>query len=165
SWNIYNGGIDVANRQEQIRRTDEQRMRLHRITREVEEAVKLSWDRRDEQRRRLTELRRQHDSILRLISSYTEQFKIGQRSLLDLLDTQNTRVASQIAVETASAAVQFAEFRILASTGTLLSTRGVQKPSASTAYARELHKVPPTPPAETQRRHSPARDGSLGPIY
>ena len=104
-------------------------------------------------------------AILRLIGSYAEQFKIGQRSLLDLLDTQNTRVASQIAVETASAAVQFAEFRILASTGTLLATLGVKRPSASAAYAREVHKVPPTPPAETMKRHSPKRDGSIGPIY
>ena len=165
SWNIYNGGIDVANRQEQIRRVDEERMKLHRITREVEESVRLSWIRRDEQRRRLAELRRQHNSILQLIGSYTEQFKIGQRSLLDLLDTQNTRVASQIAVETGDAAVRFAEYRILASTGTLLQTMGVARPTASNAYARELHKVPPTPPAETQRRHSPARDGSFGPIY
>ena len=93
SWNIYNGGIDTANRQEQIRRVDEERMKLHRITREVEESVRLSWHRRDEQRRRLAELRRQHNAILQLISSYSEQFKIGQRSLLDLLDTQNTRVA------------------------------------------------------------------------
>lgn len=165
SWNIYNGGIDVANRQEQIRRVDEQRMKLHRITREVEESVRLSWIRRDEQRRRLSQLRRQHASILQLIGSYSEQFKIGQRSLLDLLDTQNTRVASQIAVETGDAAVKFAEYRILASTGTLLNTLGVARPTASKAYARELHEVPPTPPAETQRRHSPARDGTLGPIY
>jgi len=77
--------------------------------------------------------------------------------VLDLLDTQNTRVASQIAVETASAAVQFAEFRILASTGTLLKTMGVKRPSAAEAYARKAHDVPETPPAETQRRHSPRR--------
>ncbi len=165
SWNVYNGGIDVANRQEQIRRTDEQRMTLHRITREVEEAIRLSWHRRDEQRRRLAELRLQYNATLRLISSYSEQFKIGQRSLLDLLDTQNTRVATQIALETAVAAVQFAEYRILASTGTLLKTLGVKRPSGSEAYARKVHNVPETPPAETQSRHSPRRDGSLGPIY
>ncbi len=165
SWNIYNGGIDTANRQEQIRRVDEQRMRLHRITREVEEAVRLSWDRRDEQRRRLAELRRQHGAILQLVRSYTEQFNIGQRSLLDLLDTQNTRVSAQIAVETANAAVKFAEYRVLASTGTLLRTMGVKAASASDAYAREQAKVPPTPPAETQSRYSPKRDGSIGPLY
>lgn len=165
SWNIYNGGIDVANRQEQIRRVDEERMKLHRITREVEESVRLSWHRRDEQKRRLVELRRQHQSILRLINSYTEQFKIGQRSLLDLLDTQNTRVASQIAVETGDAAVKFAEYRILASTGTLLSTLGVKKPSGSKPYAREVHKVPEAPPADTLQRQEPIRDGTIGPIY
>ena len=165
SWNIYNGGIDTANRQEQIRRVDEQRMRLHRITREVEEAVRLSWDRRDEQRRRLGALRRQHGAIVQLVRSYTEQFNIGQRSLLDLLDTQNTRVSARIAVETADAAVKFAEYRVLASTGTLLRSLGVKAASASKAYAREQAKVPPTPAAETQTRYSPKRDGSIGPLY
>jgi outer membrane protein, adhesin transport system len=41
-WNLYRGGIDRANRQEQIRRMDEATMALYSISREVEEAVKLS---------------------------------------------------------------------------------------------------------------------------
>ncbi len=55
-WNLYNGGIDAANKQEQIRRTDEARMALHRITREVEEGVRLSWDRRQIAGTRLADL-------------------------------------------------------------------------------------------------------------
>ena len=39
-WNVYRGGIDKANEQEQIRRASEQRLVLHQIDREVEEAVR-----------------------------------------------------------------------------------------------------------------------------
>jgi hypothetical protein len=59
NWNLYRGGIDRANRQEQIRRMDEATMVLYSISREVEEAVKLSWDRREQQAQRLVSLRRQ----------------------------------------------------------------------------------------------------------
>ena len=45
-WNVYRGGIDKANEQEQIRRASEQRLVLHQIDREVEEAVRESWERR-----------------------------------------------------------------------------------------------------------------------
>ncbi|MGI9372538.1 MAG: TolC family outer membrane protein [Hyphomicrobiales bacterium] len=156
-WNIFNGGIDKANREEQIRRVDETRMSLHRVSREIEEGVRLSWDRKTLQSRRLAQLRQQSAMTERLIDSYTEQFRIGQRSLLDVLDTQNTRLFSNIAVVTAETAVNFAEYRLLASTGTLLKVMNVKPSSAAWAYAREDAKVPPTPPAETMKRNSPDR--------
>lgn len=156
-WNLFNGGIDKANREEQVRRVDERRMTLHRVAREIEEGVRLSWDRKTIQRRRLAALRQQAAKTEQLITSYTEQFKIGQRSLLDVLDTQNSRLFSSIAVVTAETAVDFAEYRLLASTGSLLKTMSIKPPSAAWAYAREDAKVPPTPAAETMTRNSPIR--------
>lgn len=163
SWNLYQGGTDRANRQEQIRRVDEEAMRLNRISREVEEAVRLSWDRHQQQVERLSYLRRQLASADELVDSYSEQFAIGQRSLLDLLDAQNTRVSVRIAAETAAAAVRFAEYRILAATGTLLTTLGIRAAQQATAYAREKINVPETPPAPTMPRESPST--GLGPLY
>ena len=154
-WNLYNGGIDAANKQEQIRRTDEARMALHRISREVEEGVRLSWDRRQLQAARLADLDRQLNTQNEVVRYYTEQFQIGQRSLLDLLDAQNSRVAAQIAVATGQSAVQFADYRVLASVNKLLRTLKVRPPSAGKDYAREQFNVPPTPPAETMPRYSP----------
>jgi adhesin transport system outer membrane protein len=155
SWNLYNGGINSANVQEQIRRADEARMALHRISREVEEGVRLSWDRRRLQARRLADLNRQLTTQNEVVRYYTEQFQIGQRSLLDLLDAQNSRVAAQTAVATGQAAVRFADYRVLASVNRLLRTLKIQPPSAVKAYAREQFSVPPTPPAETMPRHTP----------
>ena len=155
AWNLYNGGIDSANKQEQVRRTDEARMALHRISREVEEGVRLSWDRKRLQAARLVDLNRQLNTQNEVVRFYTEQFQIGQRSLLDLLDAQNSRVSAQVAVATGEASVQFAEYRLLASINKLLRTLGVNPPSAVKAYAREQFSVPPTPPAETMPRYRP----------
>jgi adhesin transport system outer membrane protein len=163
NWNLFNGGIDRANRQEQIRRVDEEAMRLNRLSREVEEAVRLSWDRRQQQAERLAFLRQQDTSARQLIASYSDQFAIGQRSLLDLLGAQTSYTNVRIAVETAAAAVAFAEYRILAATGTLLATLDIEATPQSDPYARAQAGVPPTPPAPTMSRESPGF--GLGPLY
>jgi outer membrane protein, adhesin transport system len=151
-WNLYRGGIDTANEQEQIRRASEQRLVLHQSYREVEEAVRISWDRRHRQVDLARTLREQAAENARLVSSYQEQLSVGQRSLLDVLSAQNTRYNVNILARTADYAALFAEYRILAATGTLLSTLGLQAPQQADAYAREEFNVPATAPAETYRR-------------
>jgi outer membrane protein, adhesin transport system len=144
-WNIYNGGIDKANTQEQIRHVDEAYHALHRISSEVDEGVRHSWDRRVQQSARLRDLLRDLSAINELRSSYLQQFKIGERSLLDLLDTQNTRFSVQVAIATSDAAVKFSNYRLLASTGDLLHTIGIAPPSEAKPYGRRDYNVPDTP--------------------
>lgn len=151
-WNIYNGGIDSANKQEQIRHVDESYQKLHRITREVEEGVRLSWDRHKQQTLRLRQLLRQLSATEELGKSYLDQYKIGERSLIDLLDNQNTKYNAQVAVATADAAVKFGQFRILTSTGSLLNTLGVAPPPQAKPYARSAKQVPETPSPDSYDR-------------
>lgn len=155
-WNLFRGGIDRANVQEQVRVADGERYGLKRANRDVEEQVRLAWDRQVQQRRRFGLLREQLASTGRLIDSYGEQFKVGDRSLLDLLDTQNTRFNAQISVETARSALEFAEYTLLASIGMLLKTLAIEAPLQSETYARAEHRVPETPDGETQRRRKPS---------
>ena len=103
----------------------------------------------------LRQLLRELSSLNQLRDSYFEQFKIGERSLLDLLDTQNNRFAAQIAVATSDAAVRFGHFRILASDGSLLKTLGVAAPPQAKTYARKDEKVPETPAADSFVRVDP----------
>lgn len=142
NWNLYNGGISDANVQEQIRHVDESYHRLHRISREVEEGVRLSWERHLQETKRLRELLRERAAIEELSGSYSEQFKIGERSLLDLLDTQNTRYSVQLSIVTADTAVRFGHYRVLASSGSLLRNLGLSPSSKSKTYGKKLYDVP-----------------------
>lgn len=155
-WNIYRGGIDKANEQEQIRRASEQRLVLHQIDREIEEAVRESWDRRIRQASLAKTLRAQADQNGNLVASYREQFSVGQRSLLDVLDAQNTRYNVRILARTADYASLFAEYRLLASTGQLVKTMKLTPAKQSEAYARTEFDVPETQPTETYAR-TPSR--------
>jgi adhesin transport system outer membrane protein len=135
-WNLYRGGRDVANEQEKIRRASEQRMVLHQVSREVEESVRSSWDRRQKRAELAKTLSSQAETNARLVSSYREQFNVGQRSLLDVLDAQNTRFNVSVLADTARFAAIFADYRLLAATGNLLRTMQVTPAPQGVAYAR-----------------------------
>ncbi|RWI08652.1 TolC family protein [Mesorhizobium sp.] len=151
-WNLYRGGIDKANEQEQIRRTSEQRLGLHQVLREIEEAVRTSWDRRFRQADLAKTLRLQASESAKLVVSYREQFKVGQRSLLDVLDAQNTRFNTATLADTASYASLFAEYRLLAATGQLLKTMKLQPAKQAADYARTEFATPETADTETYAR-------------
>jgi len=151
-WNLYRGGIDIANEQEQIRRAGEQRLFYHQVHRELEETVRLSWDERIRQAGLAETLRAQSATNRRLVASYRDQFQVGQRSLLDVLDAQNTSFNTAILASTAAYASLFAEYKLLAATGKLLDTFGIAPPKQAAAYARDEFDTPATKDPETYKR-------------
>ena len=165
NWNLYDGGMKRAHVQEQVRRVDEARMKLRQATLDVDEAARMAWTRRVQEAIRLGQLSQQLATQNQVVGSYKQQFEIGQRSLLDLLDAQNGKFAVQIQAETANASTMLSEYRILAATGSLLRTMAVKQSPEAKAYARPQADVPPTPPVNSMPRYAPTRDGSLGPLY
>jgi adhesin transport system outer membrane protein len=162
-WNLYRGGIDIANKQEALRRIDASRFRLDQAYRDVEETLRLAWNQRELELRRLSELEKSLAQLNLLVVSYQEQFKIGERTLLDLLNTQNNKFNTQVAVETSRFDVLFSGYGILAATGTLLAALDLVPPPQASAYARDAFGVPFTPEAETQKRFSPWEPIVTGP--
>ena len=154
-WNIFDGGINRAKVQEMLRRASEARFRLHEMSREAESDARTAWNRMQTQSKLFDELSRQGQVSDDLLLSYREQFNVGRRSLLDVLDAQNTRYNVQIRTETARFSEMFGELQVLAATNQLLEAMGLNAPAGANAYARDRFKVGPTPPAETDRRRYP----------
>ena len=140
-WNLFNGGSDLAGEQEKIRRAGERRMALDNTRRAVEESVRTAWSERKNRSSLSVTLARQSSANDQLVSSYREQFRVGNRSLLEVLDAQNARFNSSIQARVAKAAAVFAEYKILAAMGTLTSVMGGKQVAQATAYAREEFKV------------------------
>ena len=141
-WNLYRGGIDVAREQEQIRRAGEQRYALAQVQREVQESVRSAWNERASRSDLSGILGKQASINDQLVGSYREQFKVGQRSLLDVLDAQNTKFNTKVLADTARVASLFAEYKILAASGNLLQTMKLKPVDQGKAYAREEFVVP-----------------------
>src|SRR5205085_5853330 len=100
-WTLYNGGQKEANYREQKARADEVHGRLFQRTRSAEEDVRTAWSRLVNQTALVSELETQSRIADDVLLSYREQFNIGRRSLLDVLDAQNTRYNVQEQTETA----------------------------------------------------------------
>jgi outer membrane protein, adhesin transport system len=154
-WNIFDGGINRAKYQEMVRRASEARFRLHQMSREAEEDVRTAWNALRSQTRITEELGTQSRVSDDLLLSYRSQFNLGRRSLLDVLDAQNTRYSVQTRLETARFSQLFAQYQTLAATNRFLTSLEVT-PGAGTGEAerQQFNYGPPTP-AELQRRVLP----------
>jgi outer membrane protein, adhesin transport system len=154
-WDIFNGGIKRAKIQEMYRREREAQFRLDQMIREAEEDVRVAWNAWDSQGKLVKELDAQSKVSDDLLRSYRAQFNVGRRSLLDVLDAQNTRYNVQVRAETARFAQFFAEFKLLAAQNALLQAMQVSPPKAAAATARERFKVVPASPADANALRDP----------
>lgn len=86
--NLYNGGHDVAQRAERIERVKEAQDMLEKERRQVEQAVIDASARLESARARLEPLAAHVQSAQASRDAYLGQFDLGQRTLLDLLDSE-----------------------------------------------------------------------------
>ncbi len=154
-WDLFNGGIKEANVREQRARADEVHARLFERTRRAEEDTRTAWNRLQNQSRLVTELETQGRITDDLLLSYREQFNIGRRSLLDVLDAQNTRNNVQAQAETARLAKLYAQYRVLAASNRLIECLGVAMPTEGYSDERTRFRVNPIPPADLDENSYP----------
>jgi adhesin transport system outer membrane protein len=154
-WNIFDGGINRANYQEMVRRASEARYRLYTVVREAEEDVRTAWSRMDSQTKVAADLETQSRVSDDLLLSYRSQFNVGRRSLLDVLDAQNTRYNTQVRLETAKFSAMFARYQTLAATNRFLTAVDVAPGAGAGEKERERFNYGPPKPAEREYRTMP----------
>lgn len=149
-WLVFNGATNINNVREQEARADEAHARVFEQTRRAEEDARSAWSRLTNQTRLASELETQSRVSDDLLLSYREQFNVGRRSLLDVLDSQNTRNNVQAQAETARLAKLYAQYRLLASTNRLIEALGVNMPSAAWSDERNHYRVNPIPASDLE---------------
>jgi len=144
-WNIFDGGINRANYQEMVRRASEARYKLYETTRQAEDDVRTAWTTMRTQNSLVGTITTQSKVSDDLLLSYRSQFNVGRRSLLDVLDAQNSRYNTQVRLETARFSAIFAQYQLLAATNKLLTTLQVGKGSQLVPVACPIALVKPDP--------------------
>ena len=124
-YNLFNGGADLARKRQAAYVLDETRDQANRTRRQVVESVRLSWNAYRALNDQMGWLKQHADSSLKTRDAYDKQFGIGQRTLLDLLDSENELFQARSAYVRAQYDRLFAEYRILAGTGDLLQQLNV----------------------------------------
>ncbi|MCF8466658.1 MAG: TolC family outer membrane protein [Sneathiella sp.] len=131
-YNLYRGGIDEGREKEAIARKAETEQKKLRFQRLVEEEVRRSWSALARSQARAEVLANAVVANGQVASTYRQEFEIGQRDLLDLLDADNELFNSRTSLVTVEYSVRFAKYRLLATMGRLNSTLGVTLPEEAT---------------------------------
>ena len=127
-YNLYNGGADKARVRQTQHQIEEARSVQMNSKREVVQSINLSWNAHQILSRQLSFLEQHVISSTATRDSYKKQFDIGQRSLLDLLDTENEVFSSKIDLTNAQYDHVVTHFRLLDGMGQLLEIMEITIP-------------------------------------
>ena len=131
-WNLYSGGGDTARRKAAIERVAEAQERMLKIKIQAEEEARRSWTAMVRQREQADVLRERLTGAEGVLGAYQQQFRVGQRDLLDVLDAQNDVFLARSAYTTAQYSTLFASYRVIAVAGELLAGLKIADPSEGT---------------------------------
>ena len=126
TYNLYRGGADKARINEAQAREFAARETVRSVQRSVTEDVTLVWNELEDVLVRLQYLKAHVNSTNEVLKVYNEQLSLGKRTLLDLLDVQNELLRANVAYLTGEYTALLARYRVLASTGRLLETMGIE---------------------------------------
>lgn len=148
-YNLFRGGADTAKVAETRHQIDEATEVMRRTERQLEQSTRLSWNAFRTAVDRLPNLQKHAAASLLTRDAYTKQFALGQRTLLDLLDSENEYYTASINLLNGSFVEHFSRYRLLADLGTLLETIGVN-PLAEAAGERGKPRIAPVAPGSEQ---------------
>jgi adhesin transport system outer membrane protein len=118
--NLYNGGYDTAQVAEREERVKEAVDQLEADRRSVEKAVIESYADMSASQARLQPLATHVESSLATRDAFIAQFDLGQRTLLDLLDSEVELVNARAALITGKYQADAGAYGVLAYTGDLV---------------------------------------------
>ncbi|MBK6630095.1 MAG: TolC family outer membrane protein [Betaproteobacteria bacterium] len=155
SWNLFSGFSDRARSQQYAEQYNVARDVRDKTCRDIRQVVAIAFN----DTRKLTEqlgyLDQHQLSIEKARDAYRKQFDIGQRTLLDLLDSENELFQARRAYSNAEHDLGIAYLRTHAGLGSLLATLGISRAADQ----------PPTPESwaagEDAPEHCPPDDPLL----
>ncbi|MBM6550533.1 TolC family outer membrane protein [Marinomonas ostreistagni] len=130
SYNLYNGGADKRNHaaavQQQVQASE-----IHRnATRDTELQARLAWASYEAALGSKSYLRQYVASTKQSQEAYAQQFSLGRRTLLDVLDSENELFEARQDYVNADYDELYAEFRLFNSQGELMRALRIYQPEA-----------------------------------
>ena len=144
NYNLYNGGTDRATEKQYWEQVNVAKDERDKTCRDVRQTLYIAYNDVSRLKEQMGYLEQHMLSQEKAIVAYYKQFDIGQRTLLDLLDSENEVLQSKIAYQNAYYDYLYAKGRTHAAMGDLVSTMGAQElDSAGLAKASEVAPFDP----------------------
>lgn len=128
-YNLFNGGADDA-RSKSTSALYSQAKDIHmNAYRQVEEGTRLAWQALESLKSQKGFQQQHVEYSYETVKAYKQQFTLGQRTLLDVLNTENELFEARKSLIGTQYDELYAQYRILNAEGTLLDSLKVPKPA------------------------------------
>lgn len=128
TWNLFNGGKDLAILSETAYKMQEAQEVSNKVQRQVVQTVRLAWAVYEYNKLELTSKKLHVDATARTFEAYQKQFSIGQRTLLDVLNSRNELFNAQDAYIRSKYDEIRGAYRLLSAMGLLAESLNVELP-------------------------------------
>ncbi|MRD46036.1 TolC family outer membrane protein [Caenimonas koreensis] len=136
TWNLFNGGSDRAREREFAEHVNIAKDIRDKTCRDLRQTLLIAFNDVNKLREQIGYLETHEASVAKALGAYRQQFDIGQRSLLDLLDTENELFQARRAVVNARQDQNIAYARAQQAVGTLL--RALDLSSMTTGHDEDM---------------------------
>ncbi|WP_439863572.1 TolC family outer membrane protein [Pseudomonas antarctica] len=130
-FNLFAGGSNKADLQSKSYQASQALDIRNNALRQLNEELGLAWNALNNANAQLPVAQEYVNHSTRVRTSYQQQFGLGQRTLLDLLDSENELFTASRRLEEIKNIQLFTQYRIKATMGELLKSQGVVAPMAS----------------------------------
>jgi adhesin transport system outer membrane protein len=130
SWNLFNGGADQARVRQQVNLVGQAADLRDRACRDARQTAAIAFNDTRKFAEQLVYLERNTLAIEKARDAYRQQFEIGQRSLLDLLNAENEVYTARRAYANAEHDLAYAYARTHGAMNQLGSTLGIARTDA-----------------------------------
>lgn len=127
SWNLFNGGTDYNLRLKEVKLLEAAKERRDRTCRDIRLELQIAYNDIKKLTEQVNYLDTRQIAIEKARDAYRKQFEIGQRTLVDLLNSENEVFESKRLYTNASKDLDIAKARTHHKMGTLLSTLGLAR--------------------------------------
>ena len=127
NWNLFNGGYDWYNVKGSKARARQTKQELLSLYDSLADETTTTWSELISAQEQAKFFANAVKYSTQTRDMYLEQFNVGQRSLLDVLDSENELFSSSIQLVTAQQNVTAAKYRLLTLGGALLSNFDVDR--------------------------------------
>lgn len=125
TYNLYSGGANRAAVRRSLEQVNQAKDLRDQACVDLRQNTQIAYNDAQRIREQLTSLQQHRISSDKVRAAYSEQFNIGQRSLLDLLDAENEYFQASRALIIANGDLEIAYARSLAAMGSLLPALGI----------------------------------------
>ncbi len=136
-YNLYRGGADKAREARAKERASQTLQREFEIRRLIEERTRVNYNELSTSRDQVPIIEQRVMATEHVLEGYAEQFELGLRSLLDVLDIGNELFSARVSLVEAEYRYIFAHYQLLADVGMLLNVTGVEPPAESVPFEEE----------------------------